>query len=606
MAIRAPSRTGNLKRLMFAGGGVAFARKVLKVMRRDGVGGVTAQLRHLWHVSRPRSVPGEPSVDRGDYREWVRRYDTMTDERRQAMEKAMAGLQYRPRISVLMPTYNSARHWLVDAIQSVQAQIYPDWELCIADDASPMPHVREVLQRFEQQDPRIKVHYRGSNGHISAASNDALALATGEWIALLDHDDVLAPDALLQVVAAMNERRGARLIYTDEDKLGPTGRFDPYLKADWNPDLFLSQNMFSHLGVIETALAREVGGFRAGLEGSQDFDLVLRCVERVQPEQVVHVPKVLYHWRVHGESTALSNSAKPYAQLSAVRALQEHCDRRGIAADVVPTPYGYRAVHRLPEPPPPIVLMITDADLVSASALKRCLASLKAGTGYPGVRFVAVGATGTAPGDLTCIRSLAQAGLDSLGLTEHTVVCLFSAELVPAGHDWLTELVRQAWRSEVGIAGPMVLDERDVIGSAGIVFAPEPRGGFRAMDAHAGYPATFPGHGGRAQLVQRLSAVRDLCVAMRYPVLQELERLGALAREDGGVGLSEAVRGLGLNVVWTPHAAVRASLSTLLKRPLGASNFQTRYDPSYNPNLFTQEGDFTFAWPPINSGFGSF
>lgn len=604
MALRAPSRTGNLKRLMFAAGGLAFARKVIKVIRRDGIGSATRQVRNLWHVSRPRSVPGEPTVDRGDYQEWIRRYDTMTPERRQAMEAEMASLQYRPRVSVLMPTYNSGRHWLVDAIQSVQDQIYPDWELCIVDDASPMPHVREVLQKFEQQDSRIKVRYREANGHISAASNDALALATGEWVALLDHDDLLAPDALLQVVAAMNERPGARLIYTDEDKLGRLGRFDPYLKADWNPDLFLSQNMFSHLGVIQTSLAREVGGFRQGLEGSQDFDLVLRCVERVRQDQVVHVPKVLYHWRVHGESTALSQSAKPYAQLSAVRALQEHCDRLGIAADVVSTVYGYRAIYHLPEIRPTVILLVTDAGKVQPHVLQRCIEALQRGTEYHPVKIGLVGAQPSAARGLSCIPTLASEDVDSLVPGDDAVVCLFSAGLQPHHGDWLTELVRQACRPEVGLVGPLILDDRGVIQSAGIVFAPEAQGRFRAMDAHAGYPSTLAGHGGRAQLVQRLSAVRDLCVAMRKPVFRKLERRGVFSIDDGGVALGDEIRRDGLNVVWTPHSAVFTDPETLLARPLGAGTFQTRYDPGYNPNLFGEEGDFTFAWPPINSGFG--
>lgn len=604
MAIRAPSRTGNLKRLMFAAGGLAFARKVITVIRRDGIGSATRQVRNLWHVSRPRSVPGEPSVDRGDYKEWIRRYDTMTPERRQAMETEMARLQYRPRISVLMPTYNSGRHWLVDAIQSVQDQIYPDWELCIVDDASPMPHVREVLQKFEQQDSRIKVRYREANGHISAASNDALALATGEWVALLDHDDLLAPDALLQVVAAMNERRGARLVYTDEDKLGPLGRFDPYLKADWNPDLFLSQNMFSHLGVIQTSLAREVGGFRQGLEGSQDFDLVLRCVERVRPDQVVHVPKVLYHWRVHGESTSLSQNAKPYAQLSAVRALQEHCDRVGISADVVSTVYGYRAIYRLPESRPMAILLVKDAGKVEPAILQRCIQALQRTTEYQPVKIVLVGADVSVAHGLPCIPALTTEDLDSVLPGDDVVVCLFSAELQPQHDDWLTELVRQACRPEVGLVGPLILDERGTIQSAGIVFAPAGNGRFRAMDAHAGYPSTLAGHGSRAQLVQRLSAVRNLCVAMRKPVFRKLEHRGMFSVRDGGVALSAEVRHLGLNVVWTPHSAVVTDSAMLRSRPLGACTFPTRYDPSYNPNLFAEEGDFTFAWPPINSGFG--
>ncbi|WP_069866862.1 glycosyltransferase family 2 protein [Pseudomonas citronellolis] len=228
------------------------------------------------------------------------------------MRTAVAGFARRPLISIVVPTYNSDIALLHEMIESVRAQIYPQWELCIADDASTIEAVRTTLADYASRDARIKVVLRDRNGHIAEASNSALACASGEYVALLDHDDILPEHALYMVVKAINEHPGARLFYSDEDKLTPDGRrIAPYFKSDWNPELFLTQNLFSHLGVYETALVREVGGFRKGFEGSQDHDLALRCIEKAGHSAVHHIPHILYHWRVVPGSTAASAQKSP-------------------------------------------------------------------------------------------------------------------------------------------------------------------------------------------------------------------------------------------------------------------------------------------------------
>ncbi|MEX2045483.1 MAG: glycosyltransferase, partial [Opitutus sp.] len=192
-----------------------------------------------------------------------------------------------------MPVYDTPEKWLVAAIESVRRQLYDNWELCIADDASKQPHVRKILSRYQRKDPRIKVAFRETNGHISAASNSALALAHGEFIALLDHDDVLRPHALACVALELDAHPDADLIYSDEDKIDENGRrYEPYFKPDWNPDLFLAQNCISHLGVFRTSLVRDIGAFRVGYEGSQDWDLALRIVERTTAGRIRHIPKI--------------------------------------------------------------------------------------------------------------------------------------------------------------------------------------------------------------------------------------------------------------------------------------------------------------------------
>lgn len=231
----------------------------------------------------------------------------------------------RPLISVIMPVYNTDLRWLNAAIGSVQSQLYPDWELCISDDASTRDGVRDMVSDFVRRDRRIRANFRHGNGNIAVNSNDALSLASGTFIALLDADDVLPQHALYWVAREIIEHPDADLIFSDEDKINEQGkRFDPYFKPDWNQALMLSQNAFSHLGVYRRSLVEKVGGFRVGFEGSQDHDLILRCAEVIAPARIRHIPRILYHWRAIPSSTAASTDAKPYAWNAGARAIEQH------------------------------------------------------------------------------------------------------------------------------------------------------------------------------------------------------------------------------------------------------------------------------------------
>ena len=259
-----------------------------------------------------------------------------------------------PLFSILMPVYNVEPRWLTQAIESVLAQTYPHFELCIVDDASPRPELAPLLRSYASREPRIKLHIHTRNGHISQTSNSALAMATGDFVALLDHDDLLPPYALELLARELARFPDADLLYSDEDKIDAQGRRSaPYFKPDFNYDLLLTQNMISHLGVYRTALVRSAGGFREGLEGSQDYDLALRVCEQTSPSRIRHLPYVLYHWRVIPGSTAMGGDQKPYALLAAGRAITDHLQRQGVQAEPLP---GYGDTHRvkyaLPEPPP--------------------------------------------------------------------------------------------------------------------------------------------------------------------------------------------------------------------------------------------------------------
>ena len=279
----------------------------------------TTKLRRFYErLRRRRSAPEAPAPSvypaDGTYQQWIELFDTLDDAQRGRIDSKVRALKNPPTISVLMPVYDPPVHLLQAAIDSVRNQIYQNWELCIADDCSTDPQVVQLLEACASSDERIKVVRRQENGHISAASNSALTVATGQWVAPLDHDDVLAEHALALVALALADHPDVGIVYSDEDKLDESGiRRTPFFKPDFDPLLLLGQNFVNHLSVIRKDLVDRVGGYREGFEGSQDWDLILRVSELVQPEQVLHIPHVLYHWRVHASSTASLVSAKPYA-----------------------------------------------------------------------------------------------------------------------------------------------------------------------------------------------------------------------------------------------------------------------------------------------------
>nr|WP_229090045.1 glycosyltransferase family 2 protein [Enterococcus durans] len=269
-----------------------------------------------------------------DYAEWITRHENIDLKSQQEQSKKF---DYRPLISIAMPVYNVEIKWLEECIDSVINQTYDNWELCISDDASTDPKIKKCLEAYEKKEPRIKVVFRKENGHISLATNSALEIATGEFIALLDNDDELPPHALFEVVKVLNERPELDVIYSDEDKIDAEGnRFDPHFKADWSPDTLMGNNYISHLGVYRSSIVKSLGGFRKGYEGSQDYDLVLRVTEQIPEDHIYHIDKVLYHWRTIPGSTASSGEAKSYIYDSGVKALTDALNRRGIKGTVRP------------------------------------------------------------------------------------------------------------------------------------------------------------------------------------------------------------------------------------------------------------------------------
>ncbi len=265
-----------------------------------------------------------------DYTKWIRlneKYNT------NEVREKISNFNLAPKISILLPVYNVDEKWLRKAIDSVKNQVYPNWELCIADDMSTEEYIKPLLENYEKNDERIKVVFRSKNGHISEASNSALELATGDFVGLLDHDDELSPYALFEVAQYINKYPKADLIYSDEDKISEKNkRSNPFFKSDWAPDTLMSINYICHFSVYRKIILENIGGFRKGYEGAQDYDLVLRFTESTN--YIYHIPKILYHWRMVQNSTALKPSVKNYAYESGVKAVDSALKRRGIKGTV--------------------------------------------------------------------------------------------------------------------------------------------------------------------------------------------------------------------------------------------------------------------------------
>ncbi|MBW3079648.1 glycosyltransferase family 2 protein [Bifidobacterium simiiventris] len=305
-----------------------------------------------------------------------------------AVRADIAGFVHRPLLSIVVPVYNVEPQWLKRCVESVQQQYYTNWELCLADDCSTDPRVRPMLEQIATSDPRIKVTFREKNGHISRATNSALEIATGDYVVLMDNDDELPPFALYEVAKCVNEHPDVDLIYSDEDKIDAHGhRSDPTYKPDWSPDLLMSTNYISHLGVYRRSIVEELGGFRSGYEGAQDYDLVLRFTEKTDKTRIRHIAKVLYHWRMLATSTASDPHSKNYAFVAGRKALESALERRGIAGKVVMSELNgiYDVDYDIADPALVSVIIPTKNGYDN---IERCITSILDKTTYPNYEII--------------------------------------------------------------------------------------------------------------------------------------------------------------------------------------------------------------------------
>tara|TARA_R110002051_G_scaffold315152_1_gene393091 strand:+ start:12617 stop:15190 length:2574 start_codon:yes stop_codon:yes gene_type:complete len=504
------------------------------------------------------------------YLDWVEAFDYDPARDDAGYIDRLNTLKCKPLISVVMPVYKTPLDLLDKAIESVRAQLYTNWELCIADDASGDRALTARLDYWRKRDSRIKFETRKINGNISAATNTAFALVEGEWMALLDHDDELRPHALAEIALTLVEHPDAELIYSDEDKLDHTGaRYGPYFKPEYSQFLLYGQNYFNHLTVHKAENVREAGGWQLGYEGSQDFDLNLRIIEMVEPEKIVHIPKILYHWRAVAGSTAVDVAEKSYAWEAGKRALHDHFERTGQAVVVGRTPgYPYYQVSwALPHPAPKVSLVIPTRD--RAGLVRVCVNSIIEKTAYPDYEIIIIDNQSREMETLILFDELTEdprvrvlkyddefnfSSINNFGVThaKGDIVGLINNDIEVINADWLWNMVVLAAREDVGCVGAMLYYPNDTIQHAGVVVG---IGGV-AGHSHKYLPRGAQGYFARLQLVHDVTAVTAACLVVRKSVYQEV---GGLNEADLRIAFNDVdfclkVDEAGYRNVWTPRA----------------------------------------------------
>ncbi len=552
--------------------------------------------------------------DKAIYSVWIKQ-NRLSKEDIERIKIEAAAFSYRPLISILMPVYNIEPKWLNIAVHTVLNQFYSKWELCIVDDASTHSEIMPLLKQWEKSDPRIKVKFLSQNLGISGASNEALAMAEGEFVALLDHDDELAPEALYENVKLLNEHPEADMIYSDEDKLSPNGqRCDSYFKPDWSPDLMMSCMYTCHFGVYRKNLIKEIGGFRRGFEGAQDWDLVLRLIEKTG--KIYHIPKILYHWRKLNSSMSMSTEAKPYAFPASERALREALERRGIEATVEQGfALGTFRVRRKIIGSPLVSIIIPIRDRVDL--LEKCVRAIFGKAEYHNYEILIINNDSREQETHKYLEQLKEkpkvriidyhkpfnfAAINNFGAdaARGEQLLFMNNDIEAISDGWLAAMLEHSQRPEVGAVGCKLLFPNDTIQHAGVIFGINGT----AIHHHQGFARNSHGYWGLLNLIRNYSAVTAACMMVRKELFLQFggfdEDNFAIAYND--VDLCLRLRERGLLIVYTPYAVMYHHESATRGYDLDRDEvkaLQERWghvqqrDPYYNPNLTRKTEDFS-------------
>lgn len=556
--------------------------------------------------------------DRGfstDYDRWIHQFEK-PEEATVALRLGM--LENAPSFSILMPVFNTEAAELQAAIESVRAQSYEKWELCVADDGSSKPHVREILDRAAAIDGRIRITYRASQGGISAACNTAWQVATGDYLTFLDHDDTLSPHALAHVVQQLNATPNADLLYSDEDKLDIRGRrFDPFFKPDWSPDLLLSENYICHLLVLRSDLAKKVGGFRSDCDGSQDYDLILHASANAQ--KITHIPKVLYHWRAGITSTASTIENKSYAVDAAQQALQKFCKEQQPPMSVEEGVITGRWRVRYPIPQEAAVSIVI-ASGGKDQILRNNIDTLFEKSTFRNFEIVVidnsradaiqslVASYERAPRPVRYIDHRHQpfnysAINNRAARTCNAPLLLFlNDDTSVISEDWLEALIEQVSRPEVGAAGAKLLYPEGKIQHGGVVMGLYDNCGhaFKGLDGGVGHYFDF------SDVIRNVSAVTGACLMTKKDIFW---KVGGFDENDFAVAFNDIdlclkIGAAGYRVIYTPHAvlthyeAFSKTSKDLIPHPEEVLKMRVKWgavikhDPYYSPNLTRNEEDF--------------
>lgn len=552
------------------------------------------------------------------YQRWVESRHELSGS---DIHRALENIHFQPLISILLPVYDAHPERLQECINSVLAQSYPHWELCIALEPSTEEDARTLLSEYAKQDKRIHVVISELSGGICALSNSALELASGEFVTHLWYGDRLAPNALFHIIEALRHHPNAKVLYSDEDKLSADGnRVQPHFKPQWNPELLLSHNYISNLAVYRTQLVREIGGYREDFEGGEDYDLALRCTAMLSPEHIVHIPLVLYHSRVDKYSFC-----HEYANEAGLRAVRAHLAQYSLGAEVHPglMPNTYRICWPLPNPAPLVSLLVPTRDRIEI--LRPCVEAVLGRTDYPNLELIILDNGSKCPEMLAFIEKVASqdsrvrivrwdfpfnySAINNYGarLARGEILGLINNDIEPINVDWLSEMVRHACRPEVGCVGAKLYYPNGMIQHGGVILG---LGGV-AGHAHRGFMRYEDGYCGRLKVIQNFSAVTAACLLLKKSIFDEV---GGLNEDDLPVAFNDVdlclkVREAGYRNLWTPYAELyhhesvtRGADNNSRKRARAAREVEYMRrtwgkeldnDPAYNRSLTLVYEDFS-------------
>ena len=553
-----------------------------------------------------------------DYEQWILKH---RPDKKTLRKQKKTVFQKKPLISIVVPLYQTPEPYLRELIDSVKAQSYENWQLCLAD-GSPDDRLKGFLDRNYGKENRIVYRKLEQNGGISVNTNEAVMLATGEYLMLCDHDDTLEPDALYEITKAINEKDAPDVLYTDEDKVSMDGKhyFDPNFKPDYNLFRLRENNYICHIFVVKKALTDRVGLLRMEFDGAQDYDFIFRCCE--EADKVVHIPKVLYHWRCHMDSTAADPESKAYAYQAGRRAIKEHYQRMGIDASVEMTerPGWYRSYVKIQDNPK-ISIIIPNKDHIED--LELCLFSLTKRSTYKNYEILIVENNSEKPETFEYYKKLPDRYPKVKVLTwekefNYSAINNFAAKqaegvyLLFLNNDveiltpqWMEEMLQICQQKDVAITGAKLYYPDDTIQHAGVVL------GLGGIAGHIMCKASRedPGYFGRTVTVQEISAVTAACMMIRTEDFWNaggFDETFQVAFND--IDLCMKVRAAGKKIVFTPYAELyhyesksRGLEDTPEKQfrfDKEVKAFEAKWseqlakgDPYYSPNLSVTEGD---------------
>lgn len=561
------------------------------------------------------------------YDTWVKKHHLSEKELNDQRQKS---LSFSPRFSIVVPLYKTPKQFLEAMVQSVMDQTYGNWELCLADgsaeDGEDSP-IEKMLSAYQNKDSRIQIKVLDRNLGIAENTNAAIAMASGEFIVFADHDDLIAPNALYECVKQLNQDETVEILYSDEDKISIEGkrRFEPNFKPDFDIDLLCSMNYICHLFVVKKTLLDQVGGLQSEYNGAQDYDLIFRCCE--QAEKIVHIPKILYHWRCHSDSTASNPESKRYAFEAGKNAIEAHYKRMEVPATVEHSAfYGMYRTHYHWEEKPLISIIIPNKD--HTGDLDKCISSIEERSTYRNYEFIIVENNSTQPETFKYYEEL-QNRLENVHVVSYNgdfnfskinnfgvesakgeYLLLLNNDTEIINNDCIEELLDYCMRDDVGIVGARLYYEDDTIQHAGVVI------GFGGIAGHTfiGMSRYDIGYQGRIICAQDYSAVTAACMMTKRSVFQQVGGLTeTLEVAFNDIDYCMKVRKLGKLVVYNPYAELyhyESKSRGLEDTPEKVERFNKEVklfqeqwpellekgDPYYNPNLTLDKADFSLKY----------